>query len=126
MNGPMSHEDLVKGIAEQNRDILAGSAQGIYIYLDDTHKTCNERFAKMLGYGSAREWSAIAAPLLETTVHASSRDAVVKAYGEAMDRQVAGCLKVVWTKKGGGEVSTQVIMVPIEYEGTMLVIHFVA
>jgi hypothetical protein len=126
MNGPMSHEELVKGIAEQNHDILAGSAQGIYIYLDDSHKTCNERFAKMLGYGSAREWSAIATPLLETIVHPGSRNAVVKAYGEAMDRKVASSLKVVWTKKGGGDVPTQMIMVPIEYQGTMLVIHFVA
>ena len=32
------HEELVKGISEQMKPVLAKSEQAIYIYLDDNHK----------------------------------------------------------------------------------------
>jgi len=39
------HEELIKGIHEQLKEILDESKQAIYVYLDDHHMTYNQRFA---------------------------------------------------------------------------------
>jgi PAS domain-containing protein len=51
--------ELIEGVRHQLKDILESSKQAIYVYLDDTHKLCNQRFATLLGYGSTREWENI-------------------------------------------------------------------
>ena len=47
------HEELVNGLYNQMKKILDSSEQPIFIYLDDNHKICNQRFAAFLGYKSA-------------------------------------------------------------------------
>jgi PAS domain-containing protein len=47
------HEELIKGVYEQLREIFDESKQAIYVYRDDTHKACNQRFASLLGYNSS-------------------------------------------------------------------------
>jgi hypothetical protein len=32
------------------KQVLDKSGQAIYLYLDDSHKVCNKKFADMLGY----------------------------------------------------------------------------
>ncbi len=44
------HAKLVKGIAEQMNILLKESQQPLFIYLDDTHKVCNKKYANLLGY----------------------------------------------------------------------------
>ena len=46
------HQHLVKELAEQLEPVLSNSPQAIYLYLDDEHKTCNQKFADLLGYNS--------------------------------------------------------------------------
>jgi hypothetical protein len=48
------HEELVKGLYDQMKPIMEGSEQPIFIYLDDIHKACNNKFASMLGFKSPR------------------------------------------------------------------------
>lgn len=43
------HKELVKGLSDQLKQVLERSEQAVYIYLDDTHKNCNKRFADLLG-----------------------------------------------------------------------------
>ena len=50
------HEHLVKELANQLEHVFSHSPQASYLYLDDIHKICNQRFADMLGYSSAEEW----------------------------------------------------------------------
>jgi len=45
--------------------------------------------------------------------------------GKAMERMVASTIKISWKKKAGGTVETIVILVPIEFEGHLLALHFV-
>ncbi len=49
------HEELVNGLYEQMKPILDKSEQPIFIYLDDNHKACNQKFASMLGFKSPQE-----------------------------------------------------------------------
>jgi hypothetical protein len=120
------HEALVKGIAEQLKPVLNKSEQAIYVYLDDTHKVCNKKFADLLGYKSAREWADTEAPLAD--VVEEDQQSVISAYEDATEKMVASCLKVrVKNIKTGKTISTRMIIVPIPYSGEHLfTLHFLS
>ena len=67
MKEQQHHEELVKGITEQMKLSLEKSEQAIYIYLDDTHKICNKKFADLVGYKSVKQWVKTEAPLADFT-----------------------------------------------------------
>ena len=118
------HEELVKKMTAQLKPILTKSEQAIYIYLDDTHKACNKKFADLLGYKSATEWANTEAPLAD--VVEEDQDSVIAAYGDATEKMVASCLDVrVKNIKTGKIIKTRMIIVPITDDGTHLfTVHF--
>jgi len=120
------HEELVKGIAAQLKPIFDKSEQAIYVYLDDTHKVCNKKFADLLGYKSAREWANTDAPLAD--VVEEDQPSVISAYEAATEKMVASSLDVrVKNIKTGKTIKTRMIMVPITYSGTHLfTVHFLS
>jgi hypothetical protein len=65
MTENVHHEDIINGLVTQLKSIMQKSEQAIYIYLDDTHKACNAKFAEMLGYKSPAEWAGTDAPLAD-------------------------------------------------------------
>jgi len=112
-------------VSEEFRPILDGSPQGVYVYLDDTHKLANGKFAKMLGYGSAEELSKLDVPWIDAFVAEESADQLVTGYTRAMEERVGSSFAVTWKRKGGGHVRTNVILVPISYKGQDMALHFV-
>jgi hypothetical protein len=118
------HEEIVGGMAEQLKDILAGSEQAMYLYLDDTHKMCNQKFAKMLGFDSPEEWARVKDPLAESVAEKSQR-AVVEAYQRAMDKSAASALKVTVKHRLGRTFEVDMIMVPVAYQGHKMALHFI-
>ncbi len=119
------HEDLVKGISQQLKPILEKSAQAIYVYLDDTHKACNKKFADLLGYKSAKEWENTDAPLAD--VVEEDQQSVITAYENASEKMLASELEVrVKNIKTGKPIKTRMIMVPIAYSGHIFTLHFLA
>jgi PAS domain S-box-containing protein len=123
---PHPHEVLLQEIKEEFAEILSQTSQGVYIYQDDPHWICNDRFATMMGYASAAEVAgASEESLLDAIVAPESQQQVVDAYMNAVENKVASTIHVVWKKKDGGSVHTQVIFVPISYKGNLLAIHFV-
>ena len=83
------HEHLVEQAAKQLQPVLEHSAQAIFVYLDDTHKTCNEKFAMLLGYGSAKEWSDIDVNFVETFLAPESREAVMNHYADTFSQKLS-------------------------------------
>ena len=126
VNQEHHHVELVKGITEQLKPILDKSEQAIYIYLDDTHKACNKKFADLLGYKSVKEWVDAEAPLAD--VVEEDQQAVIAAYENATEKMVASCLDVrLKNIKTGKVIKTRMIMVPITYSGTHLfTVHFLS
>src|SRR4030042_5238573 len=94
------HEELVKGFYSQLKQIFDSSEQAIYLYLDDVHKVCNEKFATLLGYASPKEWAKVE-NMLETNFDKSSEQAMVAAYRDVMDKLVATKIEVK-TKTNSG------------------------
>jgi PAS domain S-box-containing protein len=118
------HEHLIKELAEQLEPVFSGSPQGIYLYLDDEHKICNQKFANMLGYKSIQEWVKNDFPVED--VSEKDRDKVINAYAEASQKFVAASLNATCIRKDGKKINTQVIMVPITYKEETFVLHFIS
>jgi hypothetical protein len=80
----------------------------MYLYLDDEHKACNQKFASLLGYKSPEEWAGSKEPFAQAFVAPKSHKALVTAYQNAVERSVGSAIKVTWKKKDGREVDTDV------------------
>lgn len=121
------HEELVSGISKQMKPILENSKQGVYIYLDDTHWICNKKFATLLGYKSPGDLlkAERKETFLDVLVDEKSQYAVSSTYHNSMQKLIGATGKVTWKKKSGSRIKTNVIMVPISYNGHVLSLHFV-
>jgi hypothetical protein len=118
------HGELVKGLYEQMKPVLDKSEQPIFIYLDDNHKACNEKFAFMLGFKSPMEW-AEKQGFLEAYVEEKSRETLSSAYWNAMEKMVASTIQLTWMKKDGAKINSTMILVPMFFQGHMFSVHFV-
>ncbi len=111
-------------ISEQLRPILEESEQAVYVYLDDYHKICNNKFAYLLGYGSAREWSEVPESFVSTFVEDDeSRETLVYAYQNAVEHLMGSCIDVTWRKKNGNLIKSKVILVPYAYNNHLFALH---
>lgn len=119
-----SRAEVIRALAAELRPVLDGSLQGMYIYLDDAHKLCNQRFAQMLGYDSPADWDRPAS-FTEQYVDPASQHGLVAVYRQAMQKQVASTIDVTWKCRDGGTVSTSVILVPIAHSGELMALHFI-
>lgn len=126
MDEHQHHEHLIKEVAEEYKDILENEKQGIYIYLDDTHKLCNVKLAEMLGYESPADWAAVVDNPIGTMVAKSSQKTLIDAFWSAREKSAGSTIEVNWNKKSGGEVKTTVILVPISFQGHIFALHFVS
>lgn len=121
-----SHGDLLGELAEELGPVLEYSEQGVYIYMDDDNKVCNEKFAMLLGYGSADEWAKVEGSFPVLFVDEKSQDALIEAFQKGMEHMTASTSSIVWKKKSGGTVDTTVILVPISFKGHLFALHYVA
>ncbi len=126
MNDENHLEELIKEISETYKEIISNSDQAIYIYLDDSHKICNEKFSSMLGYDSPQEWADITESFPETFVAGESQETLVDAFQKAITNYIGSKFNVTWKKKSGDTVDTDVILVPIAFEDHLLALHFVS
>src|SRR5688500_3286421 len=46
----INHAEVMEELSEQYSPVLDASPDGVYLWLDDAHKVCNERLARMFGY----------------------------------------------------------------------------
>ncbi len=119
------HEELVRGISEQLKPVLEKSGQAMYVYLDDTHKVCNKKFADLLGYKSAKEWGETDAPLAD--VVEEDQKSVITAYENAMEKMIASDIEIrLKNVKTGKLAKTRMILVPIAYNGHLFAMHFLS
>ena len=121
-----THHDLLAELAAELRPVLESSEQAIYVYFDDEEKICNEKFASLLGYGSAEEWAAMKGSFPELFVDMGSQSNLINAFQKAMQSSTASTITVRWKKKSGGTVDSAVILAPISYKGHLFALHFVS
>ena len=123
MNEHEHHENLVKGISDEMKPVLEKSTQAIYLYLDDNHKVCNEKFADLLGYKSPKEWADAEAPLSD--VVEEDQQGVIDVYMNASEKMVASAIELRFKNKRTGKiVKTRMIIAPIGHAGHVFTAHF--
>jgi len=118
------HEELISGFLDQIRIVFESSEQPMYLYLDDTHKACNQKFASLLGYRTPEEWAHVEE--FTALVAEKSAETLVTAYRSAMERKIASTIGVMWKRKSGGTVDTTVTFVPVAYNEHLFAFHFVS
>ena len=118
------HEELVKGLSDQMATILKSSKQPIFLYLDDNHKTCNTKFATLLGYKSPEEWAKVQG-VLDPFVVKKSHETIASAYWKAIDEFAASTIQVTLKKKDGSMVDATVVLVPMAFQDHLFAVHFI-
>lgn len=117
------HVHLIKEIADQFGPVLKNSPQAVYIYLDDEHKICNQKFADLVGYKSVQEWVENLYPVSD--IEESGQKKVIAAYMDASRKLKAAKIEATVVRKDGKKFKTEIIMAPISYKDEVFVIHFI-
>jgi hypothetical protein len=104
------------------KPILEESEQRFYL-ADDNHKSCNQRFAAMLGFKSPG--NGLKKGFLEVYVTEKSRETLSTAYWMAMEKKAASTIPMTWMKIDGTAIDSTMILAPMFFEGHMFSVHFV-
>ena len=119
-----THVDVMKELAQQFRPLLEESPDGVYLWLDESHKVCNERLARMFGC-TVEEWCATE-PFLESFVAEEDRQVFSSNYHNCV---AALAYPVTFRfrgrRKDGSSFAAETDMIPISWQGHAVAYHFV-
>jgi PAS domain S-box-containing protein len=121
----VAHEVATKELAEHLRPIFESSPDGVYVWLDEEHWICNERFARMFGYDSADELNDTPY-LLQRLVHEEDQQQFSWSYWNRVQAlSFPTTLRFRGVRKDGSEVQAETDMIPLAYGGHTFAYHFV-
>ena len=119
-----THEQAITELAEHLGLVFEHSPDGVYIWLDDTNKRCNERLAKMFGYAVA-EWEA-AGDFARTCVDDADRGLYVWHYqNRVAELQFPVTFRFRGRRKDGSVFGAETDMIPLTFGGHTVAYHFV-
>lgn len=117
-------EGIIKELAEQLRPVMEQSPDGVYLWLDEAHKVCNERLAEMFGH-TVREWSE-AEPFLDRFVAEEDR---IMCSWNYHNRVATLAFPVTFRfralRKDGTTFAAETDMIPVSHRGYAVAYHFV-
>ena len=122
---PKEHANVISGVTKQFQTLFESSRQCMYIFLDDRNKSCNARFAKLLGYDTPESWANVTTSFPQAFVDPDSQDILIDTYQNAMNRAVGASIPVTWRRRDGSTVDTECILVPVDFEGHRVAVHFI-
>jgi len=118
------HGRIMKELAEQFRPVFESSPMGVYLYLDDTHKICNERLAKMFGM-SVTEWEKTAS-FLDAFVEPRDQQLVAGNFQHHVAQLTHPItFRFHARRKDGTTFVAEMDMIPISWYGNPVAYHFV-
>ena len=120
----IEHEQILQEMLAQFRPVFEHSPDGVYLYLDDRHKICNERMAAMFGL-STEEWSAVP-DFLAGFVAEEDQEMVARNYQQhvaAPTRPVTFRFRA--RRKDGSVFTAETEMIPMSWRGHPVAYHFV-
>jgi PAS domain S-box-containing protein len=118
------HGEIVKQIIDQYGPVLENSPDGVYLWLDESNKICNQRLAEMFGY-TVDEWCA-KEPFLESFVASEDQET----YAWNYQTRVAQLMFPVTfrfrgVRKDGSTFAAETDMIPVAWQGHPVAYHFV-
>jgi PAS domain S-box-containing protein len=121
---PVPHEDVIPQLAEHLRPIFGSSPDGVYVWLDETHWTCNERLASMFGY--TVEELENSPNMLQRLIHDDDQGIVSWSYwNRVQERAFPATFRFRGRRKDGTFFQAETDMIPLTYGGHTVAYHFV-
>jgi PAS domain S-box-containing protein len=121
---PVAHEDVIPQLAEHLRPVFESSPDGVYVWLDETHWTCNENLAAMFGY--AVEELDSTPYMLQRLVHEDDQGTVSWNYwNRVQGLAFPVTFRFRGVRKDGSSFGCETDMIPITYGGHTVAYHFV-
>jgi PAS domain S-box-containing protein len=119
------HEIATKELAEHLRPVFDASPDGVYVWLDEEHWICNERFASLFGYGSAAELNDTP-HLLQRLVHEDDQGTMSWNYwNRVQPLAFPVTFRFRGVRKDGSTCLAETDMIPLTFGGHAFAYHFV-
>lgn len=120
----IDHDDVIPQLAEHLRPLFEPSPDGIYVWLDETHWACNEKFAGMLGHSVAElensPWT------LQRMVHEDDREQFSWNCGNRVHTRASPVmLRFRGLHRDGSTIPMETEMIPLTFGGHTIAYHFV-
>ena len=121
----VAHEVATKELAEHLRPLFESSSDGVYVWLDEEHWICNQRFAELLGYDSPDDLNDTP-HLLQRWVHEEDQGQFSWSYWNRVQTlSFPTTLRFRGIRKDGSEVPVETDMIPLTFGGHTFAYHFV-
>ena len=120
----VSHDVATKELAEHLFPVFDASPDGVYVWLDEEHWTCNERLAALFGYAVAELENTPG--LLQRLVHEEDQGVFSWNY---WNRVRTAAFPVTFrfrgVRKDGSSFAAETDMIPLAFGGHTVAYHFV-
>jgi PAS domain S-box-containing protein len=121
----VAHEVATKELAEHLRPLFESSPDGVYVWLDEEHWICNQRFAELLGYDSPDELNDTPY-LLQRWVHEDDQNVFSWSYwNRVQTHSFPTTIRFRGKRKDGSVVLVETDMIPLTFGGHTFAYHFV-
>ena len=118
------HVRILRELSAQFQPLFDRSPEGIYLYIDEVHKICNERLARMFGL-SVAEWEAMEG-FVNVHVDEADQERVISNYQEHIQRTFTPVrFRFTGIRKDRSSFQAETDMIPLPWGGEMLAFHFV-
>lgn len=119
------HERATAELAAHLAPVFDSSPDGVYIWLDEEHWMCNERFAEIFGYASPDELNDTP-HLLQRLVHEDDQELVSWNYwNRVQPLAFPVTFRFRGKRKDGSACLVETDMIPVSYGGHTFAYHFV-
>jgi PAS domain S-box-containing protein len=120
----IEHEHFLREMLEQFKPVFEQSPDGVYLYLDDRHKICNERLSNMLGF-TVKDWSAVPNFMAGFVIEKDQ-----EMFARNYRHQVATLTHPVTfrfgaRRKDGSTFTAETDIIPLTWHGYPVAYHFV-
>ena len=121
----VAHEVATKELAEHLQPLFDASPDGVYVWLDEEHWICNQRFADLLGYDSPDELND-SPNFLQRMVHEDDQQHFSWNYWNRVQALAfPTTFRFRSTRKDGSVFQAETDMIPFTYGGHTFAYHFV-
>ncbi len=125
MSPVVDHDVATKELAEHLAPIFEASPDAVYVWLDEEHWVCNERFAQLFGYDSPGELNDTPR-LLQRIVAEDDQSMFSWAYWNRVQALAFPVtFRFTGVRKDGTTCPVETDMIPLAYGGHTFAYHFV-
>ena len=121
----VAHEVATKELAEHLRPLFDASPDGMYVWLDEEHWVCNQRFADLLGFDSPDELNDTPHFLQRMVDEDDQQHFSWNYWNRVQALAFPTTFRFRGMRKDGSTFQAETDMIPFTYGGHTFAYHFV-